>query len=100
MNTVTRNSRLLIIVVSLTVLSMGQVIYAQDSTHERKGEIPQWVIDRQQYETTYIYVPAADDVLLDPIVPRVPQWVRDRQQYETTYIYVSPAADLRPADNR
>ena len=57
--------------------------------------IPQWVIDRQQYETTFVYVPPATET-----VSRIPQWVIDRQQYETSYIYVPPAVALSPADNR
>ncbi len=91
MNTVTRNSRIFIIVGLLIVLSLSQVVYAQDSRN-CTSEVPQWVLDRQQYETTYVYMPSEGNGQPDVDVFRIPQWVLDRQQYETTYVYV-PLAD-------
>ncbi len=126
MNTVNRKSRFLMIVGLLAVLSLGQLVYAQDP-EGCPPVVPQWVIDRQQYETTFAYVPPAVDspsaanaaripqwvidrqqyettfVYVPPAtetVSHIPQWVIDRQQYETSYIYVPPAVDLSPADNR
>lgn len=75
MNTFSKHSRLLIVVLLLGLV--GQWVYAQDGTNT-----PQWVIDRQQYETTFVPI----SQLLD-IVPQMPQWVIDRQQYETTFVY-------------
>jgi len=51
-----RNSRLLLIVVLLSTMLLGQVAYAQDSG-DCGDSVPQWVRDRQQYETSYVYVP-------------------------------------------
>jgi hypothetical protein len=130
MNTLTRNSRFLIIVVLLSILSAGQLVYAQDAP-DCTAAVPQWVKDRQQYETTYVYVPPASDLqpaarvsripqwVLDRqqyettyvppqlgeaqlfvVVSQIPQWVRDRQQYETSYTYMPPAGDFALADNR
>ncbi len=87
MNTVTRSSRFLVIAGLLAVLSLGQLVYAQNP-EGCPPAVPQWVKDRQQYETSYVYVPpAACQSVADP-VPPIPQWVKDRQQYETSYVYV------------
>ncbi len=99
MNTLTRNRRFLIIVVLLAILLSGQLVYAQDSQDCPSG-VPQWVLDRQQYETTYVYAPSAGDVQLAENVARIPQWALDRQQYETAYVYVPPVGDFASADNR
>ena len=72
MNAVNRKSRFLMIVGLLAVLSLGQLVYAQD--------------------------PEAQDPEGCP--PAVPQWVKDRQQYETSYVYVPPAADFSSTYNR
>ena len=87
MNTLARNSRLQVIVLLLVVLSMGQLVCAQDSG-DSSADVPPWVRDRQQYETTYVYAPPASDMQPTEIVDPIPQWVCVRQQYETTYIYV------------
>jgi hypothetical protein len=58
MNTVNRKSRFLMIVGLLAVLSLGQLVYAQDP-QGCSPAVPQWVKDRQQYETSYVYVPPA-----------------------------------------
>jgi hypothetical protein len=55
MNAVTRNSRFLIAVVLLAIRSLGQLAYAQDS-QDCSTRVPQWVLDRQEYETTFVYV--------------------------------------------
>jgi hypothetical protein len=104
MNTLTRKSRFLAIAVLLAVLSLGQLVNAQgpdpEHTKEVRGhtEVPQWVIDRQQYETTYVYVPSVGDMQPAGIAACVPKWVIDRQQYETTYFFVVPTSDSRPAE--
>ena len=71
---------------------------------------PDWVLDRQQYETTFVYTPDDISSAFAPVwnadhyqydstyLTResgmaqnqgiaVPQWVLDRQQYEPTYTY-------------
>ena len=50
-------------------------------------EVPQWVLDRHQYETTFLYVPIIGDYFVPDVVSDVPQWVMDRQQYETSFVY-------------
>ncbi len=96
MNTINRKISFLIIVGLLAVLSLGQLVYAQEP-EESAPAVPQWVKDRQQYETNYIYVPCTSDV---EVVFPVPQWVKDRQQYETSYVYVPPAAEFSAIYNR
>ena len=68
----------------LTVLVVCQVVTAQ-STGDEPG-IPQWVIDRQQYETTFVW-PQTDAAQFIGVKPGIPQWVIDRQQYETTFVW-------------
>ena len=101
MNTVTRSSRFLVIAGLLAVLSLGQLVYAQNpETENPEGcppAVPQWVKDRQQYETSYVYVPCQSTA--ETVFP-IPQWVKDRQQYETSYVYVPPAAEFSATYNR
>ena len=77
MNTISKNSRFLIVV--LLLLSASQLVFAQDS-----AGTPQWMIDRQQYEPSY--APVAQPLV---VVSQTPQWVIDRQQYEPSYAPVA-----------
>jgi hypothetical protein len=95
MNAVTRKSRFLIAVVVLAILSFGPLAYAQDDGCPTG--VPQWVLDRQEYETTFVYVPRVDDLQAAERVLNIPQWALDRQQYEITYVYVPMANDVQAA---
>jgi hypothetical protein len=44
-----------IIIAVLSFLVVGQMF--ADESDDVQPPVPQWVIDRQQYETTYVYVP-------------------------------------------
>jgi hypothetical protein len=88
-----RNNRFLIIAVLLCTLALGQLAYAQDSGCA--GGIPQWVRDRQEYETTYVYVPMTSDLPYIKVTFHIPQWVIDRQQYETSFVYTPMPANLQ-----
>jgi hypothetical protein len=92
MNAGTTNGRFLIVVVLLAVLLMGRVPFAR-ADHCAIG-VPRWVNDRQQYETSYVYVPAAGSLQVAGIVHPVPQWAIDRQQYETSYVYMAPVESV------
>jgi hypothetical protein len=87
-----QSARVIQVIAGLALLVMCQVAAAQ-STPVEPG-VPQWVIDRQQYETTFV-LPQTGDVQLTEVVSGVPQWVIDRQQYQTTYV-PSPLGDLQP----
>ncbi len=98
MNTLIRRSHFLVIVLLLGGLLLGQMVYAQEPDRCTNG-VPQWVLDRQQYETTYVYVPQVGDCPPTESMSHIPQWVLDRQQYETTYIYVPQVNDLLLAES-
>ena len=58
------------------------------------NDVPDWVINKQQYEPTYIYCGSlAGHPTRAGTRSEVPDWVATRQQYESTYIYrpMSPA---------
>jgi hypothetical protein len=94
---ITKNRIVLLIVVSLILLPSGQ-LFAQELAPGCAVEVPQWVRDRQQYETTYVWEPpAAELVDAAGIFDDIPQWVIDRQQYETTFVYVPPATQVQTA---
>ena len=95
MNTLIRRSHFLVIVLLLGVLLLGQMVYAQEPDRCTNG-VPQWVLDRQQYETSYVYVPQVSDLLLTESVPCLPQWVVDCRQYEPNYIYIPPEDNSAP----
>ena len=94
MNSLRRNRSLLIFVILLAVLSLGQLVYAQDSPY-CPAVAPQWVRDRQQYETSYVYVP----MTFGAQPSSIPQWVHDRQQYETSYVYMPMEIVFQPIDH-
>jgi ribosomal protein L39E len=80
-------ARIIKVFAVLTMLVVVQVVAAQSI--KDNPVIPQWVIDRQQYETTY--VPPAE------VLTVIPQWVIDRQQYETSFVLTS-SGDLQPTN--
>ncbi len=82
MNTSTKIRISLIVIAVLTALIVGQAVLAQSDGVE--PTVPQWVKDRQQYETSYVY---SGEIHASQIVAAVPQWVLDRQQYETTFVF-------------
>lgn len=64
-----------------------------------KAGAPQWVLDRQQYETTYVYDAAQrDSGQAAAVEAGEPGWVTDRQQYETAYIYDGSVGDAATSD--
>jgi hypothetical protein len=85
-------ARIIKVIAFLTVLVVGQVVAAQSTPVE--PVVPQWVIDRQQYETTFV-LPQRGDFQPIEIVPVIPQRVINRQQYETTYV-PPPLGDMQP----
>ena len=68
------------------ILLVSQAVFAQTAS-----DTPQWVLDRQQYETTYVYVQPEEQL---NIAQTIPQWVLDRQQYETTYVQPKALLDI------
>src|SRR5690606_8423947 len=87
-------SHFLFVVILLAILWSGPVEYAQ-ADHCTAG-VPPWVKDRQQYESSYVYAPAAGRMLAAETPSHIPQWVKDRQQYETSYVYVPLAGSVHP----
>lgn len=87
----------LLLFILVSTLMLGQAAYAQSS--DECSITPQWVLDRQQYETTYVYNPTVSITQPVQFTINIPQWVRDRQQYETSYVHLSTASDLQTIEN-
>lgn len=77
MNRSIQFARIMQVIAVAAVLVVSQVVAAQSTGVE--PIVLQWVIDRQQYETTYVPSQSTG------VVSVIPQWVIDRQQYEITY---------------
>ncbi|MBK9124997.1 MAG: hypothetical protein IPM16_18020 [Chloroflexi bacterium] len=78
-----------IVIMLAAVLLTGSLAWAQADS----PPAPQWVCDRQQYETRYVYLPDAETVPY--VASSAPQWVRDLLQYEVRQTESRAAGALR-----
>ncbi len=99
--------------VVLTLIVAGQVLAAQGSRTEARDNVlnvpslihncannaitagpPKWVLDRQQYDTAYVFGGLqGDSGQAVAMQSSAPAWVADRRQYETAYVYGATDGD-------
>lgn len=60
------------------------------------SDVPDWVINKQQYEPTYIYCGPLEDAAKTSEGIPIPAWVATRQQYDPTYVYRAILPSARP----
>ncbi|MBK8134594.1 MAG: hypothetical protein IPK52_01960 [Chloroflexi bacterium] len=99
--------------VVLTLIVAGQVLAAQGSRTEARDNVlnvpsfihncannaitagpPKWVLDRQQYDTAYVFGGLqGDSGQAVAMQSSAPAWAADRKQYETAYVYGATDGD-------
>ena len=84
-NTISNTIRNLSKLVIVGILLASQAVFAQTAS-----DTPQWVLDRQQYDTSFVYVQLDEPASSE-------QWVLDRQQYETTFVQLEESSSMAQA---